>query len=229
MQVNQLVTGNGSVVPMFVIPFSVENFNSRMFQIYDIPRPVSIERSGLKRQAEFFFGRLAARHALLHLGLAQNEILIGLHREPIWPRDLIGSITHNGEYAAAAVVRKCEFSGIGIDIEAVVSGEMLDALMSLAISQDELHYLRSLEQYMPVAALCTIVFSAKESFYKAAFNDVGRFFDFSAVGVVDIDMRTKAITLVVRETQSNTLTIGVVRHAYFDLVNNVTVRTHCIW
>ncbi|WP_244171285.1 hypothetical protein [Xanthomonas populi] len=63
-------------------------------------------RSVRKRQAEYFFGRLAARQALQHQALVVTGtypyIATGSSREPIWPAQVIGSISHTNQLAAAA-------------------------------------------------------------------------------------------------------------------------------
>ena len=47
-----------------------------------------------KRLKEFSVGRKCARNALSHLGFNDPPILIGTNREPIWPKNICGSITH---------------------------------------------------------------------------------------------------------------------------------------
>ena len=52
--------------------------------------------------------------------LLQKEIvpiLKGRDGEPIWPFDIVGSISHKDAIAVAAVGKKKRYKGIGVDIE----------------------------------------------------------------------------------------------------------------
>ena len=44
-------------------------------------------------------------------------ILKGRDGEPIWPFDIVGSISHKDAIAVAAVGKKKRYKGIGVDIE----------------------------------------------------------------------------------------------------------------
>ncbi|HIM69971.1 MAG TPA: 4'-phosphopantetheinyl transferase superfamily protein [Gammaproteobacteria bacterium] len=150
-----------------------------------LPWPETIERSVSRRRAEFFFGRLAARHALESESpsLADGSVLIGSHHEPLWPATIIGSITHVAGLAGAAVASTCTWRFLGVDIERPVRGESQQALRALALNETELNLLHTVSPVqgkVDMDARVTQVFSAKESLYKAAFPTVRRFFDFSA-------------------------------------------------
>jgi len=157
--------------------------------------PDTVMRSVPKRQAEYFFGRLCAREALLAARLPAPDVLSGPAREPIWPFNVIGSITHNICFAAAAVAPKAAFAGVGIDIETVPAPPALAALANNAISSAELKLLRSLSNQAPLPLLLTAVFSAKESFFKACYADVGHYFEFDVVAVKTVNLEEGVIEL----------------------------------
>src|SRR5262245_52630631 len=79
-------------------PFDLARFASA-----DIALPPAIAGSVAKRQAEFFYGRFAARVALGKAGVVGFPVHIGRFREPLWPPDMAGSLTHCRGFAAAAV------------------------------------------------------------------------------------------------------------------------------
>jgi 4'-phosphopantetheinyl transferase EntD len=81
--------------------------------------PPAVARAVLRRRSEHLAGRRCAVRALaMHLG--RDSVNVGMigtgpHRVPIWPQGTIGSITHSGNYAAAAVGGSKRIRGIGID------------------------------------------------------------------------------------------------------------------
>lgn len=125
-----------------------------------LPHHASLARAGRKRKAEHLAGRIAAVHALTEFG-EKGVPAIGDNREPLWPAGLHGSITHCGTTALAVVALK----PVGIDMETVFSAEMADELATEIVTPEEYQHLRESELPFPLAL--TVVFSAKESLYKA--------------------------------------------------------------
>ena len=126
------------------------------------------------RRQEFATARNCARRALARLGLPRGPLLPGLDREPLWPSGVVGSITHCNGYRAAAVARREDFLSIGIDAEP--HGELpKDVLASVALPEEQAWLkTRSGE------GVCwdRVLFSAKESVYKAWFPLAGRWLGF---------------------------------------------------
>jgi 4'-phosphopantetheinyl transferase EntD len=211
-----------------VIEFSPNALKPTAFAHASIDYPESIQRSVYKRQMEFFFGRLAARDALSQLGLAGRQIPIGAERQPIWPIGVTGSITHTHGLAAAVAERLGVCRGIGIDAEQMIDQETCQSVSSVVVGPHELDYLHSLQELSLQMAL-TIVFSAKESFYKAAYAAVGHIFDFSAVRAAELDVRKQRLTLVLNETLSEQFCRGQICEAGYTFVRPDTVLTHVVW
>lgn len=161
-------------------------FQSAWFAHAQLAQPASIARSVPKRQAEFFFGRWAAREALLQGGVVGAQVLIGPSREPIWPPGWVGSLSHCQGYAAAAVAPARSIQCIGIDIERVATAQTLEALLAVAVDATESDRLTRSAPGLSRAQLATLAFSAKESFYKATFPLVGRFIGFEAARVIEV-------------------------------------------
>ena len=55
------------------------------------------------RRAEFAAGRYCGRQLLKEIGLLPSPILVGTLGEPLWPKSIIGSITHDDRIAIAAI------------------------------------------------------------------------------------------------------------------------------
>jgi 4'-phosphopantetheinyl transferase EntD len=74
-----------------------------------------------ERLRELQSGRVYAKAALSMLGVDDVELPIGSDRAPLWPKGIVGSITHardaGGSHVAAAVGRTCDVHAIGIDVE----------------------------------------------------------------------------------------------------------------
>jgi 4'-phosphopantetheinyl transferase EntD len=124
-----------------------------------------------KRKREFAAGRNCARRALLILGVEPGPVLVGSHREPIWPPGVVGSLTHCGAYCAAAVAREEQFVGLGVDAEA--SDSLDPKLISMVCTPGEVEWVKNHEA-PPHGDWHKVIFSAKESVYKCIFPLVRR-------------------------------------------------------
>ena len=129
-----------------------------------------------KRRREFATARGCARNALAALGVAAAPILPGERGAPRWPPGVVGSITHCAGYRAAAVARARDMLSIGVDAE---PDEDLPAGVLAAVSQPgERARLRDLAAAAPGTCWDRLLFSAKESVYKAWFPLTGRWLGF---------------------------------------------------
>jgi enterobactin synthetase component D len=217
----------GSVKSCFLTLEDVP-FDPLWFAQEHIAMPPSIARSVPKRQAEFFFGRWAAREALMQCGVTGFDVGIGASREPVWPPGVVGSLTHCHGYAAAAVAPARELQGIGIDIEQVAHPQSLEALLAVALDATEMDRLVSSTQGLSTAQLATLAFSAKESFYKAAFPQVGRFFGFEAARVVEVRERPRVLRLELTESLAGEWRAGCAIDVSFQwLANDVVFTSFC--
>lgn len=70
-----------------------------------------------KRRREFIGARHCARRAMGEIGVAPEPILRGERGAPIWPRGVVGSMTHCDGYRAAVVAPALRLRSVGIDAE----------------------------------------------------------------------------------------------------------------
>lgn len=159
------------------------NFDSRYFNCSDFSRlgvekHPSIEKAVIKRQAEFLAGRLCARTSLQLLKSTgtSESVTIGVNhdRSPLWPSNIVGSISHSCNEAVAAVGFTKKFSGIGIDVQELVTYSNLEDLILTTKERSVHNSLASEEQALNL----TRIFSIKESFFKALYPLINKFFDF---------------------------------------------------
>lgn len=156
--------------------FDLNSFSDAAFDELGIDRPHSLDKAVEKRRAEFLAGRTVAQAALSALGRGAEQIRVGTNREPIWPEGIAGSIAHSSTRCAAVISDRADMM-IGVDIEDVARAAALDSIFQVTLLTDETRLIRK-QDVMPAAVLATLVFSAKETLYKALFPKVRRFFGF---------------------------------------------------
>ena len=150
----------------------------------DLVLPERLASAVLERRAHYLAGRFCARAVLTALEpqLASFALESGEQREPLWPAQVVGSITHTRGFAAAAVGRRDAYRGIGIDIERWMKPEAPGTIGRRVAFGDELAAAVDATGW-PAHEALTLLFSAKESVYKALFPTVGRYFGFAEARV----------------------------------------------
>jgi len=154
-----------------------------------------IDGAVFRRRQEFAAGRIRARRALARLGILGFPLLVGRGRAPMWPAEVVGSITHCREYCGVAVARRTDADGLGLDVERI--DRVHEALWRHICTPEELAWVDSLAcgQRQPGVAL---VFSAKETFHKCRYPITEQWLDFTDVVVrVDIHRQEYEVGLVV--------------------------------
>lgn len=145
--------------------------------------PPQLARANAKRQRAFLAGRYCAARALAEAGFHSADLLgMDADRLPSWPEGWLGSISHAGEGAWAAVAGRASHAALGIDMECLIGEQALAEIQAQVANQDELEILSSL----PRAQGLTLLFSAKEALYKALYPSVRQVFDFSAARAVSL-------------------------------------------
>ena len=134
-----------------------------------------------KRRQEFTTGRACARAALARLGLPPGPILRGERGEPRWPAGVVGSITHCAGYRACAVAHRRDVLTIGLDAEP--HGPLPDGVLNAVAAPPEQARLTELSAARPGVHWDRMLFSAKESVYKAWFPLTGEWLGFSDAAV----------------------------------------------
>jgi 4'-phosphopantetheinyl transferase EntD len=211
------------------VAFDAARFDAARFAREAVALPPAIARAVPKRQAEFFHGRLCARAALARHGVAGADIAIGARREPVWPDGYAGSITHTHGIAAAVALPLRDCGGVGIDIETIASGSAVAALSRVAVSARELARLRPLTDDVPLATLLTLVFSAKESFYKSVSAAAGRVLGFNVVEIAGIDLAAGRMTFEVMQPVTPRFCPGAVFTVDCALLDGGRVLTGLRW
>lgn len=127
----------------------------------------SVARAVDRRRQEFTTVRHCARLAMMRLGIPPAAVVPGPQRSPTWPAGVVGSMTHCTGYRAAALAHASDLLSVGIDAEPHEPlPEGVDRLVVMPDEQDRLARLSAVD---PHTHWGRILFSAKESVFKAWF------------------------------------------------------------
>ncbi|MEU8001731.1 4'-phosphopantetheinyl transferase superfamily protein [Catellatospora sp. NPDC049111] len=167
-----------------------------------VPAPLFPEEEQLvaravdKRRTEFATARRCAREALARHGFAPAPLLTGERGQPLWPAGTVGSITHCAGYRAAAVARAADLGSVGVDAEP--HQPLPDGVLDTIALPAELARLRAMAVAHPGVCWDRVLFSAKESVYKAWFPLARRWLDFTDADLAfDPDAGTFSATVLI--------------------------------
>lgn len=202
--------------------FSLARFDEELFALHGVRSGSSLSRAVTKRRAEFLAGRLCAAQALACVGAA-GPVPAAADRSPVWPAGVIGSITHCGDTAMAVALRHGRFRGVGIDLERRAACREA----SLDVRQFATEAERLVLQQAGIACEnhAVIAFSMKESFFKAAYAHVGRYFGFEAVAIVEADASRRMVSLAVAQDLAAQLPQGLRVEGEYAALGDALVAT----
>jgi 4'-phosphopantetheinyl transferase EntD len=152
-----------------------------------------------KRLADFSTGRFCALKALEQLGKQDAIIPIGEDRAPIWPKGIVGSISHCDRLTGAIVAKSSDHISIGLDIEEI--GRVTRDLWDLVFTENEKNYLSGLSEE-DILVQSTAIFSIKEAFYKFQHPLTKTFLDFLEVEVTLPDLNQVKVLVETIEPSS---------------------------
>jgi 4'-phosphopantetheinyl transferase EntD len=184
-----------------------------------------VARAVDSRRREFTTGRYCARAALVRLGLTPAAIVKGARGAPHWPDGVVGSITHCAGYRGAAVARSADMVAIGIDAEP--NEPLPGGVAELVSLPGERARLASLADAYPEVAWDRLLFSAKESVYKAWAPITRSFLDFLEA---DVTFDPAACSFVARLLVPDPALVGGSRgelRGRFAVRDGLTVTAVC--
>lgn len=138
-------------------------------------------RATQQRYRHFLAGRQCASSALAVAGYVGSwQLEKDVSGLPMWPPGWQGSISHTEGRAVAVVCPAKACLALGVDIERTLSFDCACELSADVAGAAELEILRRLGYQKSM----TLLFSAKESIYKALYPKVRQFKEFSAARLV---------------------------------------------
>lgn len=179
-----------SVIPHDMLPSGtrcVEMHTSALdLTSYHSLHPVEqelVENAVDRRKADFGDSRWCAHEAMSYF-VEDQPIMRGERGMPVFPDGVTGSLTHTEGFRAALVGRSSRWRSLGIDAEP--AGSLPEGVFNAVARPEEQRRLRRLTRREGLPYLDKVLFSAKESTYKAWFPLTKRFLDFDQA---DIDIR----------------------------------------
>lgn len=169
-------------IAQVALGFDIQDLDQEAFFQRGITLPAEFENMVAKRKSEFLAGRVCAQRALEALGECRAQVGKNQDRSPKWPMGFIGSITHTQNLAVACVAKSSEYRRLGIDIEAIMDANTAQDTASYILTPGDRAYAGTL----PFEVFVTLIFSAKESLFKAIYAEVGHVFDFADASLIDM-------------------------------------------
>lgn len=174
----------GELLPSGVVAVETHDLDGADEGLLSPEEAAVVAQAVPKRRREFAAVRACARRAMEKLGVEPQPLLPGERGAPRWPDGLTGSMTHCDGYAAAALVAAADLASLGIDAEP--HGPLPDGVLPTVALPAEQRRLAELAVVRPGLCWDRLLFSAKESVYKAWFPLTGLWLDFTEA---DIDLR----------------------------------------
>lgn len=173
-----------------------------------------IGRASQRRREEFATARQCARTALTRLGKPPAAVLADARGAPRWPDGITGSITHCAGYRAAAVALTRDVVSLGLDAapnRPLRRPDMLDVITR----ESERARLPALRAAAPGVCWDQLLFSAKESVYKAWYPVARRWLDFESADIAfDIRSGTFSARLLADVPPALTGATGILHGAW---------------
>ena len=113
------------------------------------------------REQEYNLGRYCAKQAMNAIGVECNKIQSSSHGFPIWPKGIVGSISHSKGMCLSAVAKYNDFEAIDIDLE------QFNRIKESSL--DRIVHPKEIAEINSDLKKATLLFSIKEAFYKAQF------------------------------------------------------------
>jgi len=171
--------------------FNIQHYDDDLFEYLDIEKPESISNSVIKRRAEYLAGRYAALKTITQIDSSVINIPIGVNRSPIFPSNIIASISHANNTCICIASTKKEMHYLGIDVEKVLSMKTINEIQNSIINKAERVLLNQTQ--LSTQHAFTLVFSSKESLFKALHPFVQKYFDFNAAQLSKLCPETQSI------------------------------------
>lgn len=209
-------------INLILCKYRLQNFSDELFIKHRVDIPKVIECSVETRRAEFLAGRMMAFQALKFSGFASHEqIKASKNKGPIWPCGYLGSISHSKEFIFTAACEGKKCNSLGVDLEHIFSLETYNNVSKHVHTKSEINIF--LNTGISELAASTIIFSAKESLYKALFKYVNQFFGFEVANIISVDMKTYTLEIELIEEFRLKYNLKDKYKCYFNKINDIVI------
>ncbi len=159
-----------------------------------LEHPLKIAQACVERKNEYLCGRVLAQAVLNHhFGLDQP--ITSMHEPlPIWPSHVLGSISHSQNKLIVALSNNAVY--LGIDIEHWVTSEFAQESAHLILTPSEFDLWKSKAcDFFDFAHYVSLIFSIKESLYKAVYPTAKQYIDFLEASIVNFNFENQILML----------------------------------
>lgn len=185
--------------------YNADHFSESLFSTLAIPTPAHLQRAVKKRRAEYLASRYSVQQALASWGIPSFLLGNAPDRTPVWPQGINGSLSHTHQQVTALLTRRQDRL-LGVDCERIMTGQVASETHSMLITAEEKSLLQQCS--VPFATALTVVFSLKESLYKAIYPQVQQFMDFHAAEVIACSADLQQIRLRLTQACSRKMGAG---------------------
>jgi 4'-phosphopantetheinyl transferase EntD len=184
-----------------LVTFSLSSFNYNYNTSLLTPEEIdySLSFKSIIRQKEFLLGRIVLKSALanqkLHIDLKNFSILQDSAGFPILPQGVKAQLSHKGGIAiAVATIQK---ASLGVDLEFPYSGSLklkstffLDKFAAKLAEPEEIKMVSETlvkDSKLAINSLLTVIFSIKESIYKANYDRDGSLKKYKLESITELE------------------------------------------
>jgi 4'-phosphopantetheinyl transferase EntD len=211
-------------LPIAWCEFDQQHWLAELHQLWQLPLPTPLHSAVIKRKAEHLASRWLAQQRMAQLGLPDFVLRNAPDRSPLWPAGIQGSLSHTRNIAVIAATR--EPLCVGVDVEHMMSEETAVETADLLMSAAEKRRLHA--QTLPFAHAATLLFSLKESVYKALWPQLHQPMDFPQAEIVELDVKAGVARLQLTQDFGKGFDQCALLQAHFwlDATLVVTLLTH---
>jgi len=160
IQINELQVALQDLLPV-AVGCGVQQVASEAVALQYAEEGSHLANTAIARRNEFISGRRCARMALAHIGQASCALPADPDGLPVWPSATMGSITHSRGLCCAVAASADKMLYLGIDLEKTTR-------LSARAMERVVHPLE-VRGVGDDLALASLLFSAKEAYFKAQF------------------------------------------------------------
>lgn len=230
LYIDKLEHSSQSTPAIHLLKYELEAYSDSCYAEFDIDVPNGFRFFLKQRRAQYLAGRLAASNAMQTVKQGFRQVRSGENHQPIWPLFMSGSISHASNFSIATVIERTTHSQeqyIGLDIEQVLKEEQIASIEHLILTLEDRILFKSGIAGLDRKELFTLIFSAKESFFKATYPHVKRYFDFTDVHLCGLDLDNHYLTLQYHGEMSDSLVMRKKHRVSFDRLS-LYGRDYCL-
>jgi 4'-phosphopantetheinyl transferase EntD len=159
-----------------------------------LEHPLKIAQARVERKNEYLCGRVLAQAVLNHHFRLDQPVTSMYEPLPIWPTHVLGSISHSQNKLIVALSNNAIY--LGIDIEHWVTSEFAQESAHLVLTPSEFDLWKGkATEFFDFSHYVSLIFSVKESLYKAVYPTAKQYIDFLEASVTNIDFENQTLML----------------------------------